>query len=382
MKPRILQPSDVPEVDEILRSCELVAVDTEFHAERRYLPQLFLVQLHVPGHPPWIVDPLHPTVLDELGPAMLAAPAWVLHAGAQDLRLLQLRLGGLPRRALDTQIAAGLVGYRYPASLQDLLKQELGVDVAKAATLSDWSQRPLAAEQLDYAGDDVLTLPRLWASLAARARAAGRYHLVELACEEALGLARHPTPDDALWLESSLAEAVPTHDAPVFQELVAWREGVARAQDRPPHYLISDSVLRQLARSRPHTRHELEVQRRLPKAVLGQWSREILQVIAGAATMDPPEHDLHVQRDTPEARLSAWLELLAITVSEQVQCSPRLALPKAMRDRIALARPATRDAVAAALGAWRDELLGDLVHRALAGEVAIRLERHDVAVCP
>ena len=39
--------NDLPELRARLRGASRVAVDTEFHAERRYLPKLFLVQLHL-----------------------------------------------------------------------------------------------------------------------------------------------------------------------------------------------------------------------------------------------------------------------------------------------------------------------------------------------
>ena len=34
------------------------AMDTEFHAEHRWLPELYLVQIQIPGGDTWIVDPL------------------------------------------------------------------------------------------------------------------------------------------------------------------------------------------------------------------------------------------------------------------------------------------------------------------------------------
>ena len=40
---------------EQLASASRVAVDTEFHAERRYWPTLYLVQIQVPGADAWIV---------------------------------------------------------------------------------------------------------------------------------------------------------------------------------------------------------------------------------------------------------------------------------------------------------------------------------------
>ena len=49
MAVRLAASSNLAELTDQLLSAARVAIDTEFHAERRYWPQLYLVQVQVPG---------------------------------------------------------------------------------------------------------------------------------------------------------------------------------------------------------------------------------------------------------------------------------------------------------------------------------------------
>nr|MCU0260942.1 hypothetical protein [Ilumatobacteraceae bacterium] len=107
---------------------ERYALDTEFHREKTYYPQLALVQIAVPGDLV-LVDPLSVdvTALRRLFDAPVLA---VLHAAQQDLDVLTHSVGAVPRRLYDTQVAAGFLGYGTP-SLVSLLQGELKVTPAK-----------------------------------------------------------------------------------------------------------------------------------------------------------------------------------------------------------------------------------------------------------
>ncbi|MEL7158205.1 MAG: ribonuclease D, partial [Actinomycetota bacterium] len=116
------------------------AIDTEFHRERTYFPQAALIQIA------WadglaLVDPLAvdmkpmATVLD--GPGLC-----VLHAGVQDLEVLDLVTGTVPQQLFDTQIAAGFLGLSN-GSLKSLLDRFCNVSLPKGDRLTDWLQRPL-----------------------------------------------------------------------------------------------------------------------------------------------------------------------------------------------------------------------------------------------
>ena len=76
----------------------------------------------------------------------------------------------------DTQLAAGFAGLRAQLGYEALLHELLGVRLQKSASFTRWDARPLSAEQIDYARDDVRHLLQATTALQERlrgARAAG-----------------------------------------------------------------------------------------------------------------------------------------------------------------------------------------------------------------
>ena len=137
------------------------ALDTEFHRERTYYARLALLQLTA-GDDIVLVDPL----AVDVGPLrrLLDSDAeCIMHAASQDLEILERACGVVPRRLVDTQIAAGFVGLGSPG-LGVLLQRRLGVNLPKADRLADWLRRPLGEDALAYAAADVAYLHALWAS--------------------------------------------------------------------------------------------------------------------------------------------------------------------------------------------------------------------------
>src|SRR5208283_5836104 len=91
------------------------------------------------------------------------------------------------RNVFDTQVAAGFVGMGAQCSYHSLLAELLGVRLAKGASFTRWDARPLSAEQLSYAREDVEHLLELAAELQRRLDALGR---LQWAREECLALER------------------------------------------------------------------------------------------------------------------------------------------------------------------------------------------------
>lgn len=106
-------------VDE-LASCEAYALDTEFHRERTYFPQLALIQLAWQGGIA-LVDPLAVDV-SPLARLLEGPGLAVVHAAEQDLEVLEKACGTVPTRLFDTQIAAGFLGQVSP-SLVNLVER-------------------------------------------------------------------------------------------------------------------------------------------------------------------------------------------------------------------------------------------------------------------
>src|SRR6476661_1581707 len=169
-----------------------LGIDTEFMGEGRYRALLCLVQVAVeePDGSVWVevLDPIEEEL--DAGPlaAVLADPdvEIIFHAGRQDVALLRRVWQTEVTNLFDTQLAAGFAGMRAQLGYEALLQELLGVSLHKSASFTRWDARPLSAEQIDYARDDVRHL--LQATDVLQRRLSGRGRL-EWAREECRVLA-------------------------------------------------------------------------------------------------------------------------------------------------------------------------------------------------
>jgi ribonuclease D len=230
-------------VDE-LPDTSAYALDTEFHRERTYLPQLAVVQLATLERIA-LVDAL---VVDvrALSRAFDTDAVCVMHAGSQDLEILELETDAVPKHMFDTQIAALFCGYR-TSSLGKLVEGFLGVQLDKSAQLTDWTRRPLPEADLRYAASDVAHLLELRDTLIGRLDERGRLRWAEEEIERLRSKDRSPPAADTLWWKLRGKTKLNGRARGVAQELAAWRDHVARKQNRPPRTVLSDMALLALA---------------------------------------------------------------------------------------------------------------------------------------
>ncbi len=364
MTVRLATSHDLEDLRTQLAGAPRLAVDTEFHAERRYLPKLYLVQVHIEGGDTWLIDPLVDGLLARLAGPLLQS-TWLVHSGEQDMRLMHRALGGLPEIVLDTQIAAGLVGTTFPDPLGTLVARHLDVRVDKAATLSDWSRRPLDPAQLRYAADDAVMLPDLWDALYAQITARGRTDALHAACADAQRAAIDRGVPQHAWRDIHASRALDARSVAALRLLAAWRERTARAHDQPPHSILSPGLMVELARKRPRTLAAMAENRRMPKQVIKRYGQHVLANLEAAESTEAPPHIRHGSR---AAALDAVLQAFAQVAAQVSDWSPRLVLPARLLEDIALTPPQRRAEVKRALGDWRDELVGDDLWALLNGD--------------
>lgn len=290
---------------------EAVAVDTEFFWERTFYPLLGLVQLATGDGDCWLIDTVRIRDLRPLGP-VFATPSItkVIHDAPQDLGILARATGALPRTILDTRLAAGFAGFGATCSLQALLRQALGIEVSKAETRSDWLRRPLSANQLRYAADDVLHLTALREKLLAGCASdtVRGWLAEELARLDDSATYRDRDPR-LMYLRVKGGSHLNARQLACLRELAAWREEEARARDWPRAHVLPDDLLVSIARLAPADRRMLgalqDLPRNMPDAVITRLLETVARGLAvpddecPRATSDDPalRHALKSQSD-------------------------------------------------------------------------------------
>ena len=74
--------------------------------------------------------------------------------------------GRLPAPIFDTQVAAMVCGFGESVGYDTLVRKMTGAHVDKSSRFTDWSRRPLADRQLNYALADVTHLRKIYRKLA------------------------------------------------------------------------------------------------------------------------------------------------------------------------------------------------------------------------
>ncbi|MDE3034913.1 MAG: ribonuclease D, partial [Nitrospirota bacterium] len=217
-----------------LRAHPRFALDTEFVGEDSFVPRLELIQVAA-GDVSAVID--FPAI-GSLGDfaALLHDPGIekVVHAGRQDLELFYAHTGRLPASVFDTQVAAAMVGYGTQVAYAQLVQRIVGAKLDKSHTLSNWSQRPLAPEQIAYALDDVLYLLEVHEHLQQRLRSLGRLDWVQEEFRRMESKLVEASSDAGLRYQRVRGwDGLKPKSAAVLRELVNWREGEAKRRNVP-----------------------------------------------------------------------------------------------------------------------------------------------------
>jgi ribonuclease D len=354
-----------------------LCVDTEFHAERRYYPKLYLVQVHVAGGDTWLLDPLVDGLMDRVAPILRAKP-WLVHAGKHDIRILSKVLGAVPKDILDVQIGAGLAGSRFPQSYGKLVLEYLGREIDKSHTLSDWSRRPLSTRQIDYAAGDVQQLPGLWAAISTVLQGLDRMEICRSACAEAQRDYLDPGWDARQWRALHAVSVMKGDSLNTLRALASWREETARSLDQPSRSVLSDGLMIELSKRQPQDVESLRGNRRFPKGTVKRHGEVLTGIISKTSQQPSSTWPVVIRHLSSQARQLAWLRAFALVAGAQGQFAASLVLPDAVLKPLILERPQTRHDLSLQLGHWRDHLLGDALWDALRGEVTLRLLGDDV----
>ena len=167
----------------------VVAVDTESMGLHPARDRLCLVQLSNGDGTAHIVQ--LPVGSSERAPVLegiLSDPGIlkVFHFARADIAMLRFRFGVGTAPVYCTKIASRLCRtYTREHGLKAVLKDCVGIEIAKEQQASDWGSDRLTQEQVDYAASDVLHLHEAREELNRRLEREGRMELAE-ACFEFL----------------------------------------------------------------------------------------------------------------------------------------------------------------------------------------------------
>ena len=380
--------ADVAALADLARASGRLGIDTEFMGEGRYQTLLCLIQAAAETDPPRgdvrieVLDPLDERL--DLSPiaAVLADPQVeiVMHAGRQDVALLRRVCRTDITNLFDTQLAAGFAGLRAQLGYEALLHELLGVRLQKSASFTRWDARPLSAEQVGYARDDVRHILQATSELQERLRARGRLDWAREECV-ALASATDERDPDTIFARLPRVNSLDPKLRAVARELVVWREETARAQDRPIPSVLSDAGLVEVAKRRPSQMTQLEQIRGIHESTLRRRGRAILEAVERGRSRPPipVEGERPSQPDALDAPVIALSEALVRARALEEELAYELIAARADLQRIVLAlRDGNPPPDVRTLRGWRREVVGDELLELLDGRRSLTVgpDRH------
>jgi ribonuclease D len=223
---------------------KIIAIDIEFIRENTYLPILCLIQINV-AQSCYAIDALSLINLSPLFRILNNSKIIkIFHSARQDLEVL---IGNFPNKIkpksiFDTQIMSALCGLGFNISYSNLTKDLLNKEVSKDLQRSDWQQRPLAIEQIEYAKIDVLYLPEIYQILKNKLKKSRKIAWIK----EEIKLMIIKANDNNLSRNFSFINKSLNYQKNI-DLLVEWRDILAKQNNVPRSFVIKDDLLKKIA---------------------------------------------------------------------------------------------------------------------------------------
>lgn len=230
-----------------LESAQKLYIDLEFDKNHfRYGFNLCLMQVY-DGKTCYLIDPLGNLKIEGIF-ALLENPEIekVCFAFGEDIRLLH-HIGCKPKNILDLAVVRTLLD-KPTLSLSNSLVEELGLEAQSSQQKSNWFSRPLTAEQIQYAAEDVLDLPELRNVLMREIEKMGRTEWLEQEQEQF---------ESEDWSVGASPEVVPFKDRKQltmrewirYSLLMEYRDHLSQNLKRPSYKVIDKNLFIDIAKA-------------------------------------------------------------------------------------------------------------------------------------
>jgi ribonuclease D len=359
-----------------LREAGSFAYDSEFIGELTYLPKLCLIQVATAAEVT-LIDPMARLDLTPFW-ELVADPAVekITHAGQQDLEPVIRHINRPGQNVFDTQISAGFVGMAYPVSLSKLVKEIVGARLGKGLTFTHWDQRPLSAQQLKYAANDVRYLPAVRAELGRRLDELGHADWAAEECAAQCDVGLYRFDPDTAYLRCRGAGSLQPQGLAVLKQLVIWRDAAAKQHDVPPRAFLKDEILIDMSREPVKTLDRLGRVRGLPRPVEQAHGAEMVDATRrGLATpvAEMPESRTIEETPTDKHRADAlWAVTQCVCIGQKIDpdlVTSRQEIGRLYRQVLAGRQP---DGLRF-LGGWRRAAVAETLLELIAGNACVEL---------
>lgn len=238
---------------QISQDARWIAIDTEFMRTNTFFAELSLIQIQSEQGEAAIIDPIAIPNLECLWQLLTDKNILkVFHAARQDIEVLYQVAKRMPVSIFDTQIAALFLGHGNLAGLSRVLDKELNIQIPKDQTRTDWNQRPLTKQQLEYAFNDVKTLAPLYQKINQSLNQEQQQALLE-DFADLLNPKHYQIDINKAGERIKQAKTLVPKQQAIVNTLAQWREVYAIEHNKPRKWILSDDAIIAIAKRPPQT---------------------------------------------------------------------------------------------------------------------------------
>ena len=355
---------------------KVLAIDTEFIRENTYYPSLCLIQIAGSDFAS-AIDPLSGVDLSIIWKLLENKNILkVFHAARQDIEIFLNLTGKIPYPIYDTQIAAMFCGLGDQIGYEGLVNKFLGLSVNKELQFTNWLQRPLSKNQIEYAISDVTHLIKIYPIITKLINDSNRTEWVEKEMQSISDQSLYKIDPLDIWKRIKLKNSKPK-TLNLLKHLAAWRENECKKQNIPRNKLIRDDVLVNVSYQSPQTIIELKKIRAFPKQLSHKNCNDIIETIQNANRIiqeDWPNVIKTYKKSNISSNSLELLKLLLKFSSEESGLAEKLiANNDDLRDLIEAKNNDLR-----VFKGWRNDIFGKEAILLLNGKLGFRLENGQV----
>jgi ribonuclease D len=335
--------SELDDLVRILEKEKTIGVDLEADSMYHFREKVCLVQIATKTINV-VIDPLRIVDLAAIRPIFKTPNIQkIFHGADYDIRSLFRDFQITVNNLFDTELASRFLGIK-ETSLEAVLKNKFGVSLDKQFQRRDWSKRPLPAEMIAYAAEDVGFLVPLAKCLITELQQKGRLTWVYEECKHLSNVRPNSNDTTPLYLNFKGAGKLDPRSLALLEALLQYRRDVAQKKDKPLFRIISSRSLVDLTEKKPLNLKQLEKSKTLSPKQIAMYGQEVVTVIHGAMKLPKEVLPVYPRKRTPRVpmvvaervrALRHWRDIQA----KKLKIDPALICTRALIGTIAVQRP-------------------------------------------
>lgn len=352
-----------------------LAIDTEFLREKTYYPKFCLLQIATLE---WVacIDPIALEGKMEGLFEIINSPdiIKVIHSCRQDVEIFYHLSGKLPAPVYDTQLAAPLLGFQENTGYAMLVSGFLNINLSKIHTRTDWSQRPLSAEQLQYAADDVIYLAKIYQIMQQKLQRLGREDWLTEDFEQLMNQDLYDIPPENAWLKIRGKNKLTGKQLAIVQVLAEWREQTAKKSNRPKNWILRDELILDMAKLQPTHLQAIAEIRGINDGFVRRNGQQLCQLVKKAQELPGLKLKTKTNNSKKSQQQEAVLDILSAVV--RLRADDNSLNPVILASRKDLEALLLNEEDSPLLHGWRFSMVGQELQSILQGQVSVSVDKH------